>query len=135
VQPEPVPLVSRFEERYEILGELGSGGFGRVYQARQLSTGQSVAIRVLSTRAGAEESTGRRVSVYAWSNVASEKQHRRMAIVSTADLHPQCELRSSVIPVHSCGSRDYTGMLCGKRNVSPGSYLRLTSTRRLKFSA
>jgi len=27
------------------LGELGSGSFGRVYQARQLSTGQSVAIK------------------------------------------------------------------------------------------
>ena len=61
MEPEPLtlPKGSRFEERYEILGELGSGSFGRVYQARQLSTGQSVAIKVLSPREGAEESTGR----------------------------------------------------------------------------
>src|SRR5262245_52534567 len=54
-----LPKGSRFEDRYEIQGELGSGSFGRVYQARQLSTGQSVAIKVLSPRQGAEESTGR----------------------------------------------------------------------------
>src|SRR4029450_6678853 len=52
---------SRFEDRYEIQGELGSGSFGRVYQARQLSTGQSVAIKLLAPRKGAEESTGREV--------------------------------------------------------------------------
>jgi serine/threonine protein kinase len=49
---------SRFEDRYEILGELGSGSFGRVYEARQLSTGQSVAIKLLSPREGTESSTG-----------------------------------------------------------------------------
>ena len=52
---------TRFEDRYEIQGELGSGSFGRVYQARQLSTGQSVAIKVLSPREGTDESTGREV--------------------------------------------------------------------------
>jgi serine/threonine protein kinase len=50
---------SRFEDRYEILGELGSGSFGRVYQARQLTTGQSVAIKLLSLREGTASSTGR----------------------------------------------------------------------------
>src|SRR5262245_16757739 len=50
---------SRFEERYEILGELGSGSFGRVYQARQLSTGQSVAIKLLAPREGRDESSTR----------------------------------------------------------------------------
>ena len=38
---------------YEILGRLGSGGFGTVYQARQLSTGQRVAIKVLHPAADA----------------------------------------------------------------------------------
>jgi TOMM system kinase/cyclase fusion protein len=36
-----------FEGRYEILAEIGSGGFGTVYQAKQLATGQLVAIKVL----------------------------------------------------------------------------------------
>src|SRR5262245_45350867 len=52
---------SRFEDRYEILGELGSGSFGRVYRARQLSTGQSVAIKLLAPREGTDESSGREV--------------------------------------------------------------------------
>ncbi len=47
-----------FEDRYEIQGELGSGSFSRVYRARQLSTGQSVAIKLLSPREGSESSTG-----------------------------------------------------------------------------
>jgi serine/threonine protein kinase len=51
----------RFEDRYEILGELGSGSFGCVYRARQLSTGQSVAIKLLAPREGTEESTAREV--------------------------------------------------------------------------
>src|SRR5262245_52375728 len=61
VEPATVTLAKgfRFEDRYEITGELGAGSFGRVYQARQLSTGQSVAIKVLSPREGAEESSGR----------------------------------------------------------------------------
>ncbi len=54
---ELLPNGSRFEDRYEILGELGSGSFSRVYQARQLSTGQSVAIKLLSVREGSESST------------------------------------------------------------------------------
>jgi TOMM system kinase/cyclase fusion protein len=36
-----------FEGRYEVLDELGSGTFGRVYKARQMSTGQEVAVKVL----------------------------------------------------------------------------------------
>jgi serine/threonine protein kinase len=56
-----LPIGSRFEDRYEILAELGSGSFGRVYQARQLSTGQSVAIKLLAPREGTEESAGREV--------------------------------------------------------------------------
>jgi serine/threonine protein kinase len=41
------PLVagSIFQGGYEILAELAQGSFGRVYEARQLSTGQRVAIK------------------------------------------------------------------------------------------
>src|SRR5215470_887084 len=36
-----------FQGGYEILCELGEGSFGRVYKARQLSTSQEVAIKIL----------------------------------------------------------------------------------------
>ena len=53
-----LPNGTRFEDRYEIEGELGSGSLSRVYQARQLSTGQKVAIKLLDVREGSESSTG-----------------------------------------------------------------------------
>ncbi len=49
----------RFEDRYEILGELGAGSFASVYEARQLSTGQSVAIKLLAERERAGRKVGR----------------------------------------------------------------------------
>ncbi|MDX2169760.1 MAG: TOMM system kinase/cyclase fusion protein [Deltaproteobacteria bacterium] len=42
-----------FEGRYQIVGALGGGAFSRVYQARQLSTGQDVAIKVVAPRSDA----------------------------------------------------------------------------------
>lgn len=36
-----------FLDRYEVLARLGAGGFGEVYQARQKTTGQLVAIKVI----------------------------------------------------------------------------------------
>ena len=40
-------LGTTFEGRYEILAKLGEGGFGIVYKACQLTTGQSVALKIL----------------------------------------------------------------------------------------
>ncbi|MDB5295724.1 MAG: hypothetical protein JWO31_1707, partial [Phycisphaerales bacterium] len=42
-EPDPVPSA----EGYEVVGEVGSGGQARVYEAVQRSTGQRVAIKVL----------------------------------------------------------------------------------------
>jgi TOMM system kinase/cyclase fusion protein len=36
-----------FDARYEILAKLGEGGFGVVYKARQLTTGQPIALKIL----------------------------------------------------------------------------------------
>ncbi|WP_437680108.1 TOMM system kinase/cyclase fusion protein [Sorangium sp. So ce131] len=36
-----------FAGRYELLSELGMGGFGAVYKARQLTTGQAVALKIM----------------------------------------------------------------------------------------
>ncbi|XXX79844.1 TOMM system kinase/cyclase fusion protein [Sorangium sp. So ce134] len=36
-----------FADRYELLSELGVGGFGAVYKARQLTTGQPVALKIM----------------------------------------------------------------------------------------
>ncbi len=43
----PLPVGTTLQDRYEILAELGTGSFGRVYRARQLSTGREVAIKTL----------------------------------------------------------------------------------------
>jgi TOMM system kinase/cyclase fusion protein len=43
---------SIFEGRYELLGQLGEGSFGRIYKARQLSTGQHVAIKTVRVSQG-----------------------------------------------------------------------------------
>ncbi len=41
-----------FQSQYEIMTLLGEGGFGQVYKARQLSTGQLVAIKVIQPLRG-----------------------------------------------------------------------------------
>src|SRR5262245_59511765 len=45
-----LPVSSIFQGGYEILAELGTGSYGRVYKARQLSTSQEVAIKILRLR-------------------------------------------------------------------------------------
>ncbi|MGH7789233.1 MAG: TOMM system kinase/cyclase fusion protein [Candidatus Binatia bacterium] len=50
-----------FQGRYELLGELGAGTFGQVYRARQLSTGQDVAIKIVPLRSEAGSARDHRV--------------------------------------------------------------------------
>src|SRR5262245_36175546 len=51
--PGTLPPGPRFQDRIAILAEVGAGSFGRVYRARQLSTGQDVAIKLLRVFEGA----------------------------------------------------------------------------------
>ena len=50
-----------FRGGYEILSVLGAGSFGRVYQARQLSTGQAVAIKILRPPPGTDSGEAERI--------------------------------------------------------------------------
>ena len=86
-----LPTGSRFEDRYEVQGVLGSGSFGRVYRACQLSTGQSVAIKVLRPRQRAEEPTGREA-----------ERFRRETRICAALAH------TNIVPLIDSGETDST---------------------------
>ena len=49
------------DARYEVINKLGEGGMSYVYEARELSSGQSVAIKVLSPKLGADNSSVERL--------------------------------------------------------------------------
>lgn len=69
VTPKPSPALDRagslsnqvLDARYEVQRKLGEGGMSYVYQARELSTGESVAIKVLSPKLGADHSSVERL--------------------------------------------------------------------------
>jgi TOMM system kinase/cyclase fusion protein len=44
-----------FEGRYQLLAKLGEGGFGAVHKARQLTTGQAVALKIMHLPASLDE--------------------------------------------------------------------------------
>jgi serine/threonine protein kinase len=49
------------DARYEVVKKLGEGGMSYVYQARELNTGESVAVKVLSPKLGADSSSVERL--------------------------------------------------------------------------
>jgi TOMM system kinase/cyclase fusion protein len=51
----PDEIRAPFKERYEFLHLIGQGGFGQVYKARQLTTDQEVAIKILRPPPGGTE--------------------------------------------------------------------------------
>lgn len=53
-------LVTELQGRYELLEKLGEGGFGTIYKARQITTGQTVAIKVLHLAKNATEAAQQR---------------------------------------------------------------------------
>jgi TOMM system kinase/cyclase fusion protein len=65
MQRNDVPLTpgATFENRYEIVAQLAEGGLGAVHEARQLSTGQRVALKTLRLpEHGAAAQTGARIA-------------------------------------------------------------------------
>jgi hypothetical protein len=64
---------SMFGNRYRIVALLGKGGMGEVYRADDLKLGQSVAIKLLPKRAGADE--GRRARLLGEVRIARQIAH------------------------------------------------------------
>jgi len=78
-------LKSALAPRYAVLEEIGTGGMGRVFRARDTTLGRDVAVKVL-----------RPESATAVGSERFEREARALAAVS----HP------NIVPVHECGTAD-----------------------------
>ncbi|HEV7555992.1 MAG TPA: serine/threonine-protein kinase, partial [Kofleriaceae bacterium] len=74
------PLQTRDPERYEILGEHGRGGLGRVFRARDKELGRDIAVKELLERGS-----------------TSEVRFLREALITARLEHP------GIVPVHEAG--------------------------------
>src|SRR5262249_23697910 len=106
IRPAALGVGAVFQGGYEILGELGSGTSGVVHRARQLSSGQEGAIKVLPARRG---------SAAAGAGGAAQRFRREMRL-STELCHP------NIVPLIDSGETD-DGVLYAVFRYVPGATL------------
>ena len=77
-----IPVGTRIDEKYEILGTLGTGGFATVYRARHLMIDRDVALKVMDIQKGVDPSYKERF--FREAKIASKIQHNN--VVSIYDI-------------------------------------------------